>query len=284
MIKRWNRGRQRPFCIIKVFLFCCIISAAAWIESPPKVVNVRDDRRLRFTRLQAKSKNEDKPSKLEGFARFFDSKKSKKEEEEKETKSQGLFMSFTKWRESRKIKQEAFDAGKFFSDRFNVTYTFPKYQEEEPKQTSRLSYAQKFVSDVIEKQKQRTREEWVVVASKTSIAPGALVPVTAGGLDLLLVASKDGSALHCVANSCPHLGTPLELGILERLPIETSETSATTNSTTNTQLGETYISKLLAQDGCEDCIVCPLHKTAFALESGEVRGVSILGTHFSLIL
>ena len=35
---------------------------------------------------------------------------------------------------------------------------------------------------------------------------------------------------------------------------------------------ETDISRMLKQDGCEDCIVCPLHKTAFALESGEVRG------------
>ena len=28
----------------------------------------------------------------------------------------------------------------------------------------------------------------------------------------------------------------------------------------------------MANDGCEDCIVCPLHKTAFALDSGQVRG------------
>jgi nitrite reductase/ring-hydroxylating ferredoxin subunit len=35
---------------------------------------------------------------------------------------------------------------------------------------------------------------------------------------------------------------------------------------------ETEIAQILQQDGCEDCIVCPLHRTAFALESGEVRG------------
>ena len=35
---------------------------------------------------------------------------------------------------------------------------------------------------------------------------------------------------------------------------------------------ETDISRMLKEDGCEDCIVCPLHKTAFALKSGEVRG------------
>jgi nitrite reductase/ring-hydroxylating ferredoxin subunit len=27
-----------------------------------------------------------------------------------------------------------------------------------------------------------------------------------------------------------------------------------------------------SEDGKEDCIVCPLHETAFALETGEVRG------------
>ena len=37
-------------------------------------------------------------------------------------------------------------------------------------------------------------------------------------------------------------------------------------------LSETDVSDILSQDGCEDCIVCPLHRTAFALKSGEVRG------------
>jgi nitrite reductase/ring-hydroxylating ferredoxin subunit len=35
---------------------------------------------------------------------------------------------------------------------------------------------------------------------------------------------------------------------------------------------ENDISRMLQQDGCEECIVCPLHRTAFSLESGEVRG------------
>ena len=135
-----------------------------------------------------------------------------------------------------------------------------------------VSAAQKLLSAVINKQKS-SKEEWIVVASKTSIAPGALVPISAAGLDLLLVASKDGSALHCIANSCSHLGTPLEIGTLERRPIENTNYELN-NDEAPSSLQENYLAKLLAQDGCEDCIICPLHKTAFALESGEVRGVS----------
>mmetsp|Transcript_16380 Transcript_16380/g.40004 ORF Transcript_16380/g.40004 Transcript_16380/m.40004 type:complete len:359 (+) Transcript_16380:46-1122(+) len=133
-----------------------------------------------------------------------------------------------------------------------------------------VSAAQKLLSAVSSKQK-ASKEEWIVVAPKTSIAPGALVPISAAGLDLLLVASKDGSALHCIANSCPHLGTPLEIGTLERRPIESTDDEPS-NDEAPSRLQENYLAKLLAQDGCEDCIICPLHKTAFALESGEVRG------------
>jgi nitrite reductase/ring-hydroxylating ferredoxin subunit len=140
------------------------------------------------------------------------------------------------------------------------------------KRSNPLSVAQKYVASLFESQ--NDKEEWLVVAPKTRISPGEMVPVTAAGLDLLLVASKDGSALYCIANSCPHLGTPLEVGTLERRPIETSTTSNVTSSSTidPTLLRETDIANLLKQDGCEDCIVCPLHRTAFALESGEVRG------------
>ena len=136
-----------------------------------------------------------------------------------------------------------------------------------------LSVAQKYVSGFFESQK--IKEEWLVVAPKTRIAPGQMVPITVAGLDLLLVASKDGSALYCTANSCPHLGTPLEVGMLERRPIESSENNPNRTSTLEEEMSilqETDIAKLLSQDGCEDCIVCPLHKTAFALASGEVRG------------
>eukprot|EP00534_Pseudo-nitzschia_fraudulenta_P008140 CAMPEP_0201147010 /NCGR_PEP_ID=MMETSP0851-20130426/8634_1 /ASSEMBLY_ACC=CAM_ASM_000631 /TAXON_ID=183588 /ORGANISM="Pseudo-nitzschia fraudulenta, Strain WWA7" /LENGTH=606 /DNA_ID=CAMNT_0047422749 /DNA_START=244 /DNA_END=2064 /DNA_ORIENTATION=+ len=142
-----------------------------------------------------------------------------------------------------------------------------------------VSAAQKLVAGVFEGTTKA--EEWIVVAPKTRISPGEIVAVTAAGIDLLLIASKDGSAVHCVANSCPHLGTPLEVGSLERLPIEPgSSPPASSSSSTDVKplskegsfFKETDISRMLKQDGCEDCIVCPLHKTAFALESGEVRG------------
>ena len=140
-----------------------------------------------------------------------------------------------------------------------------------------VSAAQKFVSGVFDGK----AEQWIVVCPKTRISPGEILPVTAAGIDLLLVASKDGSALHCVANSCPHLGTPLEVGSLARLPIESKNTPPQQQGNNKVQpkeqkeppsFGEIDIANMLKQDGCEDCIVCPLHKTAFALESGEVRG------------
>jgi nitrite reductase/ring-hydroxylating ferredoxin subunit len=97
-------------------------------------------------------------------------------------------------------------------------------------------------------------ENWVVVCPKTRISPGEVVPVVASGLDLLIVASRDGKRVSCLANSCPHLGMPLETGRLERRPMEG------------------FFDGVPSEDGKEDCIVCPLHETAFALETGEVRG------------
>lgn len=111
-------------------------------------------------------------------------------------------------------------------------------------------------------------EEWVDVFPKTRIMPGESVPVQVGGIDLLVVASTDARRIYCIANSCPHLGTPLETGVLARLPVEES----TKPSNTPQPFTEERVTSLLQQDGCEDCIVCPLHKTAFALASGEVRG------------
>jgi nitrite reductase/ring-hydroxylating ferredoxin subunit len=129
-------------------------------------------------------------------------------------------------------------------------------------------------------------EEWITVFPKTRIMPGQIVPVTIAGLDLLVVASRDGRKLYCIVNSCPHLGTPLETGTIVRLPREPSgSTSSSSSSSSNNPLPGTFsppnplgsftekdLSNLLSQDGCEDCIVCPLHRTAFALESGDVRG------------
>jgi nitrite reductase/ring-hydroxylating ferredoxin subunit len=135
-------------------------------------------------------------------------------------------------------------------------------------------------------------EQWITVFPKTRIMPGQIVPVTVAGLDLLVIASRDGRRLYCIVNSCSHLGTPLETGTLVRLPrVAAASGSASTSSaspqgtlpppsaalvggatTAASSFTERDISNLLSQDGCEDCIVCPLHRTAFALESGDVRG------------
>ena len=143
------------------------------------------------------------------------------------------------------------------------------------------SVALKFMSNLIESSRSSrasSKEQWVPVCPKTRLSPGEIVPVEVAGLDLIVVASKDAQNIYCMVNSCPHLGTPLEIGFLERRPIEANRYADKKDSKINNPMAppaalqESDIAAMLANDGCEDCIVCPLHKTAFALKSGEVRG------------
>jgi nitrite reductase/ring-hydroxylating ferredoxin subunit len=149
-----------------------------------------------------------------------------------------------------------------------------------------LGNAQKFVLDAASGGMKRftksadDSEEWLPVFPKTRISPGEMVPATIADIDVLVIASSDGRKLYCIANSCPHLGTPLETGLLERRPIESNPSIKSTTNTDSTDtdddkpylISEMEVMSLLQQDGCEDCIVCPLHHTAFALSSGQVRG------------
>jgi nitrite reductase/ring-hydroxylating ferredoxin subunit len=96
------------------------------------------------------------------------------------------------------------------------------------------------------------QDQWVVAFPKSRIDPGEIVPINIAGIDLLVVASRDGRKVYCIANSCSHLGTPLETGVLQRRKSDRPVPDS--------------------PDGCEECIVCPLHQTAFALETGEVNG------------
>jgi nitrite reductase/ring-hydroxylating ferredoxin subunit len=106
------------------------------------------------------------------------------------------------------------------------------------------------------------KDEWYVACPKTRISPGEAVPLVVAGLDLLLIASNDAANIYCVANACPHLGTPLETGRLEQRDLPQHDIKAgSVSSFTSTQ-----------KKSCEDCIVCPLHRTTFSLETGEVRG------------
>ncbi len=100
---------------------------------------------------------------------------------------------------------------------------------------------------------QRSRQEWVVACPKTRVGPGQITPCVVNGLDIIIFASRDGSRLDAFANSCPHLGSPFDLGTIER-----KESLDGVGDGTG--------------DGCVDCIVCPVHRTAFEIQSGDVRG------------
>ena len=104
---------------------------------------------------------------------------------------------------------------------------------------------------------QRSGEEWVVACPKTRVGPGQITPCVVNGLDIIIFASRDGRRLDAFANSCPHLGSPFDLGTIERRPVIYDQEGREDDGT---------------GDGCVDCIVCPVHRTAFEIQSGQVRG------------
>ena len=102
------------------------------------------------------------------------------------------------------------------------------------------------------------KEEWVVACPKTRVGPGQIVPCSVNGLDIIIFASRDGQRLDAFANACPHLGSPFDLATIERKPpVKKDKGNAMDDGTT---------------DGCVDCIVCPVHQTAFEIQSGQVSG------------
>ena len=75
------------------------------------------------------------------------------------------------------------------------------------------------------------RSPWQAIAAAAELAPGGLLRITRGDLDLLLVATERGLCL--IDDRCPHMSAPLSLGTL---------------------------------DGC--VIACPLHRGRFDLATG----------------
>lgn len=172
----------------------------------------------------------------------FNSTRSNKEQSAQNTSTSELFVessSFPSYIQSL--------VGDTFTSGLNITQSF--FYD------TILRTAVKLTND-FNKSLKGDDDSWVVACPKTRISPGEAVPIVVEGLNLLLIASNDAKQLYCVANQCPHLGTPLETGRLEKRP-KIDELSAGQSSVVS---------------AFEDCIVCPLHHTAFALGSGEVRG------------
>ncbi len=106
---------------------------------------------------------------------------------------------------------------------------------------------------------QFSKDEWVVACPKTRVGPGQIVPCSVNGLDIIIFASRDGQRLDAFANACPHLGSPFDLATIERKPLIRKDKGKVT------MVDGTV-------DGCVDCIVCPVHQTAFEIQSGQVSG------------
>lgn len=101
-----------------------------------------------------------------------------------------------------------------------------------------------------------TKNDWAVACPKTRVGPGQIVPCVVNGLDIIIFASRDGQRLDAFANACPHLGSSFDLATVERRP----------------QVQGKGVADGGTGDGCVDCIVCPVHRTAFEIQSGTVSG------------
>ena len=76
--------------------------------------------------------------------------------------------------------------------------------------------------------------KWIKVMDEDTLDEGDREVVTVADHKILIL--KNSGELYAVLNSCPHMGVPLKRGKLE-----------------------------------DDNIVCPLHRSVFALETGEVK-------------
>ena len=255
-----------------------------------------------FLFFRGKKEKKQEPAKEEptkGSMFFSKSDKSEEKREEAE-EAGGGFFSFG--REDKPDEEEAPKGSKSKQQRSRTSRAIKEQKQKQktktqrepkPRKPPRKTRVESKQSDGTSQERKSTpsplskflsnafssngKEEWVSVFPKTRLSPGEIVPATVGGIDLLVVASKDGRKLYCIANSCPHLGTPLETGQIVRLPTEEKpsvslDAVTATVDKSRTRFTEMEITNILQQDGLEDCIVCPLHRTAFALESGQVRG------------
>lgn len=204
----------------------------------------KEQAKLEVARQREEAKRQKEQAKLEA---------AKQEEEERKQKEEAKLEAERKREEARKQKEEL---------KKQKAVAAAAAEKDESKGKAPSSAAGKFFSNFWNSTSSafsRGEAEWVPLIPKTRIEPGEIVPVQVQGIDLLVVASRDGK-VHCLANACSHMGTPLDTGRLESRPKQDAS-------------GQKILSNASPPKvECEDCILCPLHHTAFSLESGEVRG------------
>jgi outer membrane biosynthesis protein TonB len=223
--------RRRPPLFWALALAVSLPSHEAWMPSQPQRFCERDSRTLSV--CAKKSRTDEKlPEESEGwsFSKFFIASEKKdaviEQPEEKGFSFGGMFRrknkddqkddtkSKKKDDTKPKSKDDTKSKKKRSEEKSPQKVKKQEKQEEEDKGEKKdfnpITAAQNFVVNTFTSSKIKWAEEWVPVFPKTRLAPGEIVPATVAGIDLLVIASKDGRKLYCITNSCPHLGTFLK--------------------------------------------------------------------------
>jgi hypothetical protein len=222
--RRMKRRRKSQPIFWALALAISVPSHEAWM--PSQRFCERDRRTLSILCAKKNRADEKLPGESKGWSVpkfFFDSEKKDEVKEQLGEKDDrgfsfgGMFKRKSKDDQKDDTKSKNKDdtkSRKKSEEKSRRTAKKKEKQEEEQKGEKKdfnpITYAQNFVTNTFASSKIKWAEEWVPVFPKTRLSPGEIVPATVAGIDLLVIASKDGRKLYCITNSCPHLGTFLK--------------------------------------------------------------------------